>query len=380
MSRLLHIATSVTLSLIPLAGLAQPAIPVSELATPSAASSPQGIDSAPDGSVWYCETAAGKIAQLKPDQSTVEFSLPNGGQPFIAKVASDGIWFTFANRSAIGHLNTATGAVDQFAIPSGASPFFIQVAADGSKWFTETAGVGRLAPNGTITEWSFAQEHPDDNVEQLGIDPFGNIWSAERNFDGAGAAGTNKVRRLNPTTNVVSTYLVPTFGGNPAGIQTNPDGTVWVSEYFANAFALLYPSVAPHTDAFVTPNAALASTSTGSTPRRTPVRSAVSKTNEQPSLNLVKPSFTQGWVEFPIPTANAQAEDMRVDQFGRLWFEEDNGKLGNLAPLLSLFTEVAVPSANSGYYNITLNKGQLYFTEAALFAPVPSKVGFLPIQ
>ena len=52
------------------------------------------------------------------------------------------------------------------------------------------------------------------------------------------------------------------------------------------------------------------------------------------------------------------------------------GKLGVLNPVVSLFTEINVPSANSGYYNIVLDKTQdkLYFTEAAIFAPVPSKV------
>ena len=206
MSRMFfYVATLATLcSASSLTAAAQTAILVTELPTPSASSSPQGIDSAADGSIWYCETAAGKIAQLKTDQTAVEYPLPNGGEPFIAKVATDGIWFTYANRAAIGHLNTASGAVEQFLIPSGSSPFFIQLAADGSKWFTETAGVGRLSPSGTITEWSFAQEHPDDNIEQLGIDPSGNIWFAERNFDGSGAAGTNKVRRLNPVTNVVT--------------------------------------------------------------------------------------------------------------------------------------------------------------------------------
>ena len=52
----------------------------------------------------------------------------------------------------------------------------------------------------------------------------------------------------------MSTYLVPTFGGNPTGVYANSDGTIRVSEYFANAFALLFPRIAPHTDENVVPN------------------------------------------------------------------------------------------------------------------------------
>jgi virginiamycin B lyase len=359
---------------------AQQAATITEFPTPSTFSYPQGIDTSASGDIWYAETSAGKIAELRPDLTTAEFPVPNGGEPFIVKVGSGGIWFTYANKAAVGYLNPSTGAFQEYAIPSGASPVFIQLAPDGSKWFSETAGIGRLAPNGSITEWSFAQEHPDDNIEQLSIDPFGNIWSAERNFDGLGAAGTNKVRRLNPATNVVSTYLVPTFGGNPAGVQTNPDGTVWVSEYFANAFALLIPALAPHTDALVAPSSHSATTSSAVTQRINPSPASGTKTKESAAINSVLPSFTLGWIEYQIPTPNAMAEDMRIDHLGRVWYEGDTGYLGVLNPYTATFTQYAVPSINSGYYNIVLDPKQdrLWFTEAGVFAPVATKIGYLP--
>ena len=76
------------------------------------------------------------------------------------------------------------------------------------------------------------------------------------------------------------------------------------------------------------------------------------------------------------------AEDMRVDQHGRLWFEEDSGLLGSLDAYHAIFAEYTVPSVNSGYYNIVLdqNEDRLWFTEAGLFAPVTTKIGFLKIK
>jgi virginiamycin B lyase len=354
-------------------------VTITEFATPTNFSLPQGVDVDSNSNVWYSETSAGKIAVLRANLTTSEFTVPNGGQPFILKAASDGIWFTDSANHAIGYLNPNTGKIKEFAIPSGASPLFIQLAPDGSKWFSVTAGIGRLSPNGVITEWDVALEHPDDNIEQLSLDPSGNVWFAERNFDGAGAAGTNKVRRLNPNTNVISTYLVPTLGGNPAGVLANANGTVWVSEYFANAFALLNPVTAPHSNAVVAPNTHTAGNQTAPAPRTNAGRTPGTNTKVVPSIHSVRPIVTPGWVEYPIPTADAMAEDMRVDRHGTLWFEEDSGLLGQLDSYHAIFTEYTVPSVNSGYYNIVLDpaEDQLWFTEAGLFAPVTTKVGTL---
>lgn len=382
MKRILYLAAPVIVSVVLFGTTVRAAAAsatIAEFATPSASSSPQGVDVASDGSVWYAETSAGKIAVLRPDRTSSEFPLPNGGQPFILKMGVDGIWFTDSATHAIGHLDPGTGKVEEYAIPSGASPFFIQMAPDGSKWFTETAGIGRLSPHGVITEWAVTLEHADDNMEQLSLDPWGNVWFVERNFDGAGAAGTNKVRRLTPATNVISTYSVPTLGGTPSGVVANANGTVWVSEYYANALALLNPFVAPHSDEVVVPDTLRASTQVASVARLAAGRTPGTNTQVTPGAQTVRPSVTQGWIEYPIPTANAEAEDMRVDRQGRVWFEEDVGLLGRLDPFEARFTEYAMPSANSGYYNIALDKrsDRLWFTEAGVFAPVTTKVGYL---
>jgi virginiamycin B lyase len=354
---------------------------ITEFPTPSAASLPQGVDIGQNGDIWYAETSVGKIALLRSNHTTSEFTLPNGGQPIIVKVAADGIWFTDGPGHAIGHLNPATGSIVEYAIPSGASPLFLQLGPDGNKWFSKTTGVGRLSPSGVITEWDVTLEHPDDNIEQISLDPWGNLWFVERNFDGAGAAGTNKVRRLDPSTDVISTYLVPTFGGNPAGVRANANGTVWVAEYFANAFALLNPNVAPHTDELVQPNSAATGGNTIQAQRINSNSGNGAATTVSPATHTVNPVVTRGWVEYHIPTANAQAEDMRVDHDGRLWFEEDTGLLGRLDPQTATFTEYAIPSANSGYFNIALDQenGRLWFTEAGVFAQVPTKIGNLII-
>jgi virginiamycin B lyase len=352
---------------------------VTEYLTPSQASLPQGLDVDNHGNVWYTETNAGKIAVLRPNQTAAEYALPGGGQPFTLKVAPDGIWFTDSANNAIGNLDPISGNIQEFAIPSGSKPLFIQIASDGSKWFTEVAGIGRLAADGTTSEWPITLEHPDDNVEQLSIDPLGNIWFAERNFDGVGAAGTNKVRRFDPKRNVMSTYLVPTFGGNPTGVYANSDGTIWVSEYFANAFALLFPRIAPHTDENVVPNSHAGVSTSAAVPLTRFGRQKGASRVESPVVNAARPKFTRGWIEYVIPIANTESEDMRVDAYGRLWYEGDTGYLGVLNPLTAVFKQYSVPTVDGGYYNITFDykTGTLWFTEAALSGTVPTKLGKL---
>jgi len=170
-----------------------------ELPTPSAASVPQALDVAADGTVFYAETGAGKIARVFGMHTTREYALPAGAQPFTVKIGSGGaVWYTDYGRASIGRLDPDTGAVSEVAIPSGAAPAFLQLAADGSAWFSEATGVGRVSPSGVVTEWLVTLEQADAHIEQLSLDPAGNVWFTELNYDGVGPAGTNLVRRLTP--------------------------------------------------------------------------------------------------------------------------------------------------------------------------------------
>jgi virginiamycin B lyase len=377
-SRSITAALSVAALTVGASTHAHPGPSITELPTPAANSLPQGVDVG-GARVVYAETAAGAIVEVGPDLATRAFPLPGGGAPNVVKVDGESIWFTDGKNAAIGRLDPLSGAVVELPVPSGAAPFFLALGADGSRWFSEPSGVGRLSPEGVVTEWVVTLEHPDDNIEEISLDPHGDLWFAERNFDGAGPAGTNLVRRLDPRTNVVSEYRVPTLGGNPAGVLARPDGKVWVSEYFADRIALLDPAAAPHVDHVLPPDTGLSSarrTFEAIPPRKgsTPATSAVVATTSH-----VTPIVSPGWIEYPLPMAGANAEDMRVDALGRLVFEEDAGTLGVLDPVALTVTEYPIPTANSGYYTIALAPdGRVWFTEAAIFAPgIPSQIGVL---
>jgi virginiamycin B lyase len=351
---------------------------VTEYSTPTPNSLAEGIEVTRDGSLWYCETLASRLALQRPDRSVVEYPVPNGGQPNTLKIGQDGIWFTDQLNNAIGVLHPASGEVVEYKVPSGATPTFIELAPDGSVWFPEPNGVARMDSHGTFTEWQIVLEKADAHIEEISLDPSGHVWFAEKNFDGPGPDGTNAVRRLDPATNGIREYRVPTLGGTPAGVLANADGTVWVTEFFGNAVALLDPGAAPHTDFTVTPlTGASAGQSTPGSRLHAGGGPHVAATPVTPRLTAVTPSRTPGWIEYPIPFANANAGDLRTDPSGRLWFEEDAGQIGVLDPAALTITEYPLPTPGNGYYNIELDAhGRIWITEAGFFAP-PSKIAVL---
>jgi virginiamycin B lyase len=348
-----------------------------EIPTPSPQCLPQGLDVAGDGSVFYTETGAGKIARVVSLHVTREYTLPGGASPNIVKVDGSAVWFTDGGNAAIGRLDPDTGAVVEYPVPSGSPPNFLQIAPDGSKWFSEPTGVGRLSPSGVVTEWQVTLEKDDSHIEQISVGPGGDVWFTELNYDGAGPDGTNLVRRLHPATNVVTAYPVPTFGGTPAGVVAAPSGDVWVSEYWAGTLALLDPDRAPSTSSVVAPNASSSSPRASGRTHPSFFPAPPASTAVTASFHHVTPVASPGWLEYPIPTPGANAEDMRLDDRGDLFFEEDGGMLGVLVPASGGVTEYPIPSANSGYYNIAIAGGDVWFAEAGAFGPVPTKVGVL---
>lgn len=351
---------------------------VTEFPTPTPNSLAEGVEVTGDGAIWYCETLASRLVLQRPDRSVVEYPVPNAGQPNTLKIGRNGIWFTDQVNDAIGVLDPASGSVVEYAVPSGAMPTFIELGLDGSVWFPEPSGVGRMDPAGVFTEWQIVLEKPDAHIEEISLDRAGNLWFAEKNFGGPGPGGTNTVRRLDPATDVISEYRVPTLGGTPAGVLANADGTVWVTEFFGNAVALLDPAAAPHSNLRVTPlRGVSAAQETSGNHLHAGGGPHVAAIPVTPRLTVVTPRTAPGWIEYPIPSAEANAGDLRADGAGRLWFEEDAGRIGVLDPAAPTITEYPLPTQGNGYYNIELDaRGRIWITEAGFFAP-PSKVAVL---
>jgi streptogramin lyase len=238
---------------------------VSEFPVPTANSWPIGITVGPDGNVWFTEAATGNIGVINPTTHAIsEFpthsasiwpitSGPDGnlwlgpaeinptthvfnsfGQPTpsndygIAAGADGNLWFTEYDAGQVGMINPTTHAVTEFAIPrSGPAPDAITAGPDGNLWFTDDGNNGTGSYIGMISPTTHAiAEFP---ATPYGIDawdgitsgPDGNLWFT----DNAGALET-----INPTTHVITSYVIPGSASAPLGITSGPDSNIWFAD------------------------------------------------------------------------------------------------------------------------------------------------------
>lgn len=246
---------------------------------------PTGIASGPDGKLWFTQAGAGKVASIATDaEAMTEYAVGNGPKGIAA--GPDGhLWFTLETDNQIGRISTA-GLVTRVAVPTAAAkPRGITQGPDGNLWFTEfEAGkIGRVKPDGTLTEWNvtgtlapkpegiissggkiwFADRANNricrfaDSAQPLaptwrkgvrmanlpavanlvldeipldpGADPAGlttdnqgNVWVTE--------SGLGKLSKIPAGSTTPEDVPLPTTGGAPAGIAVGPDGNIWVAE------------------------------------------------------------------------------------------------------------------------------------------------------
>ena len=129
-----------------------------EYPLPNPGSGPTTIALAPDGTLWFTESAGNRIGRMNPDGTGLkEFPLPNpGSSPRIIALGSDGnMWFSEHTGNRMGRI-APDGTLAEFPIPTPNSmPRAIALGSDGNIWFGEFGGgkIGRITPQGVITEF-----------------------------------------------------------------------------------------------------------------------------------------------------------------------------------------------------------------------------------
>lgn len=299
---------------------------IEEFPIPTAASSPQGITTGPDGNLWFTEQAADKIGRMTTSGTVTEFPIavsisgslfgitagPDGNLWFpdllskkIGKVTPDGtvteypvtlphpfssggitagpdgaLWFTansgFFNPRGIGRVDTSGNSVVYDVWGSTCcyfaddGPFGIAAGADGALWFTAGRDVGRIETIG----FAMPMANPGSGFAgaMIAAGPDGNLWFT----DGTG----NQIVRLT-TAGGATGFPVPTAGSVPAGITAGPDGNIWFTE------------------------------------------SAGNKIGRITAIGVI--------TEFPLPTKSAGPAQITPGPDGALWFTESSGnKIGRI--------------------------------------------------
>ena len=195
-----------------------------EFALPNPGSGPTTIALAPDGTLWFTESAGNRIGRMNPDGSGLrEYPLPNpNSSPRIIALGSDGnMWFSEHTGNRMGRI-TPDGTISGFPIPTPNSfPRAIALGSDGNIWFGEFGGgkIGRVTPQGVITE--FPIPTPNSGPRALAAGPDGNIWFSE--------FLTGKIGRITPKGEITE-FDLPRPNTGPGDITAGADGAMWFVE------------------------------------------------------------------------------------------------------------------------------------------------------
>ena len=197
-----------------------------------------GITVGPDHNIWIADLS-GQIERINPrnPNQVTTYPLSNGERAHDITVGPDGnLWFTesftpearatdFGAR--IGRI-TPNGVITEFTVPGEPSePNAIIRGTDGALWFTDTLGrIGRVTTTGQFTFFQFPDVpaggvvNPQFGLEPQGGDglttgPDGAVWFTTR----------QTIDRITPA-GVISQFTVPS-GVVPEDLIVGPDGALW---------------------------------------------------------------------------------------------------------------------------------------------------------
>ncbi len=331
-------------------GTAQAEI-IYEYLTPSAASSPAGLDFDSKGNLWFAEINGNKIGKLVPvevkpgtSDGIVEYELPhpNSKPQYLIVSRDDTVWFSEMAGNRIGRLDPVTGKIQEYDIPtSDSEPHQLFESEDGMIWFTEFEAnkIGRLDPKtGAIKEFPVHEGHPHDLVvddEYVWFTQGGKFWA--RIF-------ANNIGYLELETGKVGSIVIPPKKSVPHGMFLTSDGTIWFTQFFANKISRLDFSedFPPTVVDYQVPG------------KRTGAHDLVVDYNKRwvwfvanhidsigkLDLNKAEPGTSKGVKLFPVPTKGAHPSNLVLDKQGNVWFTEMgmyfrgryHNKIGKLVP------------------------------------------------
>jgi virginiamycin B lyase len=203
---------------------------------------PHQVTTASDGNVWFTVQGAfnevtfqnpGQVARVTPKGNITEFDVCDSCITNDIVEGPDGILYISDND---GHLRRITTSGDLLSSVRVGDEVFgdplAGVAADSTSiWFADpfNSRIGRY--NVFTAAFTF---YPAAEVDDVAVAADGTVWFT----------GSNEIGELDPAVGVVSTT---TLSGEGRGIAIAPNGTVWVTEIFADLIGRLTPSTnGPH--------------------------------------------------------------------------------------------------------------------------------------
>jgi streptogramin lyase len=214
-----------------------------------------GLAAGIEGSLWFTQAYAlphgeeggGVAGRLSPpDGSVTHFGTAAAalGAPVVG--AGGDVWFSdeSGSRSTLDRL-TPGGELTRLSQGLSGFPTSLTAGPDGNVWFTAQHSIGRVTPEGQITQFTECLNYSQFFSEAIGIVPGaeGNLWFTSvtsRELPSMGEPPT--IGRITPSGAI--TMFKAGIGPEPHTIVAGPDGKIWFAGG-ADQIARIDPPRAP---------------------------------------------------------------------------------------------------------------------------------------
>jgi len=204
---------------------------LTEWSIPTPNSFPGQVLASGTSGAYFSELSSGKIGFLDMKRNTItEWTLPAGSSPY--GLAADGGNLAFADQgSHVAILDPGTSTLKTWTIPSfNSAPRVLEVAVEGKLIFFSDFNqnlVGMVdTSNNQVTMWTMPGSRSPRGITIAGKASGVEVWTADT---------TAFVSRLNPATNTFTEWQA---GSEPLEIAMEANGNVLISDFFNQVFEL----------------------------------------------------------------------------------------------------------------------------------------------
>jgi streptogramin lyase len=178
-----------------------------------------------DGTVWFVETALGKIAHLDPATKAIKEiqipALPDGRKPGAHTIRVDArgrVWMS--GGPVITRFDPKTGEFRHWDVPR---TYANTVGENGEQWFTSFRIGGPIARISMDDSLAVYLPPTNGKPQRLALDRNGIVWFSERQG--------NKIGRFDPKTVSFQEFPLPGPEASPYALGIDSDGNVWYSSH-----------------------------------------------------------------------------------------------------------------------------------------------------
>ena len=200
-------------------------------------SDPRSVTTGPDGNVWFiggAGMATGAIGYITPAGAITEITTGFSGispDPEAIAPGPDGnMWFLdVGNPYAVGHVNLKAKPYSLSETTTGVDPLAVlgnlTAGPDSNVWFTANGYIGKVTPQGTVTEIPAGTDGLQSGAQpdEIMTGPDNNLW-----FDDQ-YSGFDAIGKIIPATSAITEYPLKT-ATTPWTMTFGADGNAYVTQ------------------------------------------------------------------------------------------------------------------------------------------------------